>query len=436
VFYSPTITTGVSFVLKDIKQTHFMYFTTKPKITPISGYQMSCRTRNMKELIYYSSEIRPTKMKHETIEEIESDYKKMIKYNNRLMGISSSRDENDDVKIVNNIFFKLFTYNQYQDEIFGTGFITHYENILTRDGFVLSEKGQTKKLNNDEKAEFKNLYEEFQDEKFDEFADLYFNIREESDIEELKKYKVLNDRVLLLNLPSKEDIIKYRVFLVDEYALRNYYSLLNLLKTLDYIKDKQLKKRKDSFEVKTLSSSFNKVLLLYKFEQHYKIERFNFNFENIDPSNEISDKFKELYESISPKRTTKKYNSKSELLKVYVNIIKNICGDIPIITSKRIKKDGKNSYEYKIDKVVLKDIILLAKFKNPTLKKYNQELIERLTEIKPELKKKNDFLDDNCDEDNAYNNYEFNKNTYKQGIYDSVVKNDNLINIDNEYLDL
>ena len=81
-----------------------MYFTSKPSITPVSGYQMSCRTRNMKELVYCSNEIRPHKIKHETINKIESNYKKMVKYNNRLLGMSSSRNEDDEIKIIDNAF--------------------------------------------------------------------------------------------------------------------------------------------------------------------------------------------------------------------------------------------------------------------------------------------------------------------------------------------
>ena len=85
-----------------------------------------------------------------------------------------------------------------------------------------------------------------------------------------------------------------------------------MIKTSDYIKNKQIQKRKETFEIKALSTSFNKVLLLVKFEQHYKIDRFNFNFENIDPTIEISDKFKELYSSLFLKRTIKSYKTKSD----------------------------------------------------------------------------------------------------------------------------
>jgi len=430
VFYSPTITTGVSFVLEEIKQTHFMYFTVKPLITPISGYQMSCRTRNMKELIYYTNEIKPQKMKHETLKEVETNYKKMVKFNNRLLGMSSSRNEDDEVKIIDNTFFKLFCYNEYQAEIFGTGFINHYENILIRDGFVLSEKGNNKKLEAETKKEFNELYKELQTENFDDFVELYYNIEEELHLEKLKEYKILSDRTELLNIPSKEEANKYKIFLIDDYALKNYYNLLNLLKTSDYIKNKQIQKRKETFEIKALSTSFNKVLLLVKFEQHYKIDRFNFNFDNIDPTIEISDKFKELYSSLFPKRTIKSYKTKSDLLKIYVNIIKNICGDIPLIDSEKTTKNKKSIYKYKISEEILKDIIILAKYKNPTLKNYNLKLVEQLTEIKPDPKKTLTLGDD----DDDLVNYMYNKNNNKQGITENI-KNIYQI-IDNQYLDL
>jgi len=428
VFYSPTITTGVSFVLEDTKQTHFMYFTKQPLITPISGYQMSCRTRNMKELIYYSNEIKHQAMRHETLKDIENKYKKLVRYNNRLMGMSSSRTDDDEVKIIDNTFFKLFCYNEFQDEIFGTGFIQHYENILKRDGFVLSELGNKKTLEVVKRAEYKELYKELETEKFDKFVDLNYNIESEEDLENLKQYKILNDRTALLNIPTKEEAIKYKIFLVDDYALKNYYNFLNLLKTNEYIKQKQANKRKQNFDVKVMTSSFNKVLLLIKFEQHYKINRFDFNFDNVDTSVEISQKFQSLYSEIFPKRTAKTYKTKLDLLKIYINIIKNICGDIPLIESERIQKDKKRDYKYCLNIEMLKDILTLTKYKNPSLTNFNLELIETLTNIKPDKIK---VLNLGKDEEDDLDNYMYNKNIYKQNKKETVIFEEY-----NEYLDL
>ena len=58
VFYSPSITTGVSFINASKSQTQFIYISGQ-SVNPIGIYQMASRTRNMKELIYYCEDIKP-----------------------------------------------------------------------------------------------------------------------------------------------------------------------------------------------------------------------------------------------------------------------------------------------------------------------------------------------------------------------------------------
>ena len=422
VFYSPTITTGVSFILEDIKQTHFIYLTNRPLITPISLYQMSCRTRNMKELIYYTNDIKPKDMKHETLKEVENKYKKMIKYNNRLLNMSKSINENDDVKIVENTFFKLFCYNEYQTSIFNTGFVEHYENILIRDGFELEEVGDKAKLDKEIQKEFKELYEVVKDEQFESFINLNFNIQDERDFEEVKKqYPILYNRTDILNIQTKEEAEKYKIFLMDEYSLKNYFNLLNLFKTDKYITVKNKVKSKETFKIKSISTVFNKLLLIKQFETHYKIDRFHLNFDDIDITNEISNHFQELYKNVFSRQTDKQFKTKEQIFKIYYNMLKNIYGDIPVIIRKNVKQNNKQSYKYLLNTDCLKDIITLAKNINPTLINYNIELIEKLTGIKPDPKPKGMYISDK-DEDDVLVNYNFNIHTFKQNHKESITK--------------
>ncbi len=435
VFYSPTITTGISFVLEETPQTQFMYFTKTPKITPISAYQMSCRTRNIKQLIYYANDIKPREMIHKTLNELEIQYKKMIKINNRLLNMSSSKTENDESSIVNNTFFKLFCYNEYQDEIFRTGYIEHYENLLKKVGFEIEEKGTKKRLEHMEAELMKTLYDENQDIHFDNFIDLWSNLEPGDDISEYKKYKFLSDRVNLLNITSKEEIEKFKLLITDDYALKSYYNLLNLFKTDEYIKIKYNQKKSNMYDARTVKTSYNKILLLQKFEEHYKIKRFDFDLKNIDVSKEISNKFKVLYGMLFPKRTIKDYTTKQSLLNIYVNIIRNIIGDIKLIKMKKAKILKKCVYKYEIDCELLKDLINLCKCKNPILKNFDIELIEKLTDIKPESKQII-FLGD---EDIDYNNYAYNRFTNKQGIKKNIShileneENEEIENLCNDY---
>jgi hypothetical protein len=114
----------------------------------------------------------------------------------------------------------------------------------------------------------------------------------------------------LLNIPSKEEAEKYKVFLTDEYALRNYFNLLTLFRTDQYIKLKNQEKLNETFKIKILSNVYNKLSLLKTFEKHYKINRFDFVFENVDVSNKISEKFQTLYKNIFPRLTVKSFSSK------------------------------------------------------------------------------------------------------------------------------
>ncbi len=62
----------------------------------------------------------------------------------------------------------------------------------------------------------------------------------EEDIKLLcEKYKILLDRLNLLNIGDKENTIKYQKFIRDDYALKDYFNLFNLFKTKDYVKLKQ-----------------------------------------------------------------------------------------------------------------------------------------------------------------------------------------------------
>ena len=406
VFYSPTIKTGISFILKDIKQDHFMYYTKNPLCSPEDAYQMSCRTRNLNDLKYFMSEIKPIKMKHKSLEELETKYKNMIEINNRLLGLSVGRTENDEVHIVNNTFFKLFCYEHYKEEIFKTGWDIHYENRLRKDGFILSTVGKQKKINTSTNIIYKALLKENNETYFNDFKDKLYNIQNESDFDYItKQYKLLYARHNLLNIIDELSTEKYKIFLTDEYSLNNYFNLLNLFKTKQYIDNKIKMKKETSIDCLTITNTYNKIKLLEMFESHYKIERLDLSFTTLDNTNKISKDFQDLYKLLFPRQTSKSFSNKYDLKKLYVNIIKSICGDIPIITSKK-ERDGKNLiWDYSLNKDCIKDIILLAKMRNPILKHFSLILIKKLCDIEADKISSNKYITNINDESNDYENH-------------------------------
>ena len=77
--------------------------------------------------------------------------------------------------------------------------------------------------------------------------------------------------------------------------------------------------------------------------------------------------------------------TKENIIKLYINMIKNVCGDIPIIKSYQKGIGKKKIRVYEINTELLVDLLTLTKLKNPYLKNYNKELIKKFTNIEAEI---------------------------------------------------
>jgi hypothetical protein len=289
-------------------------------LNPVGMYQMSSRTRNVECLNYYCDVIKPKEMEFNTVKEIEDKYKKMIKMNEKILSLSKSVNEDDEIKIVENTYFKLFCYKEYINSIYMTGFLQHYENILENAGFNVLEKGENSKLDKETNREFKESYEMLTEEDFQNFLTLrYTELNDENEATEItnkldEKFKHFHNRFQLLNFPSREKAEEYKIFLKDEYALKNYYEFMNLVRTDEYIIKKNNEKIKNTFKIKSLSKSFNKISLISEFEKHYKISRFDLDFSKIDDKIVINENFQKLCKNIF--RTKKDdFNTKEGLKK-------------------------------------------------------------------------------------------------------------------------
>jgi hypothetical protein len=327
---------------------------TGKSLNPVGMYQMSSRTRNVECLNYYCDVIKPKEMEFDTVEKIEEKYKKMIKMNEKILSLSKSVSEDDEITIVENTYFKLFCYKEYINSIYMTDFLQHYENILKNAGFNVLDKGENSKLDKETNKEFKEMYEMITEEDFQNFLTLkYTEIDKEEDIDNMykqlsEKYKHFSNRFQLLNFPSREEAEKYKIFLMDEYSLKNYYEFMNLVRTDEYIIKKNNEKIKNTFKIKSLSKSFNKISLISEFEKHYKISRFDLDFSKVDDKIIINENFQKLCKNIF--RTEKDdFKTKEGLKKFYILMIKNMCGDLPIILSKQ--KGKKKIREYTINTI-------------------------------------------------------------------------------------
>ena len=418
VFYSPSITTGVSFVYEDRPQTHFIYCTGQ-SVNPIGIYQMASRTRNMKELIYYSEEIKNQEMNYESLENLEIKFKSMIETNDRLLRISQNINKNDDSEIVENTYFKLFCYNEFLSNIFKTGFTQHFQNILNLNGFGLKELGENKTLEYSIKRKQKVLMDKIKADEISKFIKMVSNdeIDEEEDktkdtfLEIIKQpinYELLLKRNEILGLQTNDDILKFQIFLQDDHSLSNFFNFQKLFRSEEYIDNKIEINNKNCQKVKNLTNTYTKINLLRRIEEVYKIDRLDLTFKNISIEKTMK---KDEIEFISSIFRSKKndLSTTENVIKLYINMIKHICGDIPIIISNQKGKKRIRVYSLNID--ILIELISLTKLKNPYFNNYNKELIEKMTNIKPEIKpvKTLSTPEEYVEAEEMYNTYLFGK---------------------------
>ena len=418
VFYSPSITTGVSFVYAEMPQTQYIYISGQ-SVNPIGIYQMASRTRNMKELIYYCEDITPQKMKYQQQEELEITYKKLIETNEKILRLSQSINKYDETEIVENTYFKLFCYNDFLADIFKTGFLQHFQNILVNNGFGMSEVGETKNLNYSTKRKQKVLMDVIRDKEIRQFIEHVHEKEKQTEDEDTKgtileivrpefNYELFLKRHEILGLQTEEDILKYQVLLQEEHSLTNLFNFQKLFRTDEYINEKISKNIQNCQKVKNLSNTYTKINLLRLFEKVYNIDRLDFNFTNISLVNNLT--YDEIKLITNVYRSTKTDLSTIEnIIKLYINMITNICGDLPIVISSR--KGKKNIRVYTINTELLFDLITLTKLKNPYLKNYNKELIKKFTEIEPDIEppEKCETPEEFIEVEETYNTYLFGK---------------------------
>ena len=272
----------------------------------------------------------------ESLKDVKALYKQNIKTNKVLTNMTRCLDENDDMKVIENSFFKIFCYNEFVKDTYQTNKVKHFELILKMHGFNISEEGEAKGLDKGIKDEMKTLVEEYNDELFDEYLKAVDKT--------LIKFDIINKHVELLGLDKHDNttIEKYKEIITNKHSTQDHLNIIRLLKSDEFIDSKLKLVIDNGFDVKTIKSTYNKIKLLRTIETTYDIKPLEVNYEkkgDISMTDNVFALFKTLFKSTKSKPTN--YN---DLKKLYIGIIKSItCNDI--INSKQTTKktDGTNN---------------------------------------------------------------------------------------------
>ena len=382
LFFSPAITTAVDFNI-DEAQDVFIYIKGHT-ILPSGSFQQTTRTRNINELYYYCSKD-AQEPKYDNLEDVKDKYNKMIIQNDILTEMSLYVDEDDNIKMSNNSFFNLFCYNEFVKDIYNTNKLAHYEEILKENKFILDSRGERTKINQDIKAEMSNLKIDIDDKTFQEFL--------LNRLEDKEEYKILKDRIDLLNLPLYNDEVleKFKQYILSGYELTNHLNFIRFFKDDLYIKSKIYTMNEKNYKVKQFYDVYNKISIFRTLETKYNLSLYDINFKGdteLNMSEEEWTHIKKLYRYTKAKPTTQ-----TELKPIYIQMIKSIT-DNKIIDSKQTRNNKISNFDYTFNYNYINEHLILNNYTNSDKMGYD-ERFNKLLNITA-YKSKNDsniFID-------------------------------------------
>ena len=366
VFYSPSITTGINFSI-DEKQNAFIYIKGK-SIRPELSFQQGTRTRNLNKLFYYSSANEKESI-YNSLEEVKTLYKNQIETNNKVLNICANVNKDDEMEIIDNVFFNLFCDGLYNQDIQQTNKLLHFEEILKEQGFKISIIGDKQKLNTNINKKMNTQLKQEINENFDDFIDEMKTTGEITNTNNKKLFERYN--ILKLDV---ETINEYKFLLIDEFKFNSLFTFIKMFKTSQTLNELLTDKNNSNMNVKLLSDTLNKIILLRTIETNNKISPYDINFTTSKPEINITDKEFKLISKIF-RITKSKPDNLNELKKFYFGMLKNIFGNLDIVKSTHsTDKDNKSVNIYYFNDNVIKLLFKLIFKMN--IKHLDNKLIE------------------------------------------------------------
>jgi len=335
-------------------------------IDPALVFQQKTKTININKLYFYSEVFTHAPL-YNSLLECKEYYKQLSNTSKELNDICTILNEKDDIQIIENSFFNLFTYNEYMLDTYKTQKTQHYIDILKRNGFKITEIGTSSKISKDDNKLMKLVIDDIKDEIYNAFL--------ESGITENEQLK---NNLLILALDEsidKDIFIEYKDIITDKFETENHLNIIRLLKDEPYINNKLADQNKNTFNISSLNSSYNKIKLLIQLEKDMRLGRLDINFdkaEYFDMNDKRYQLIKKVFRISKATPTTKLL-----LFQLYITMIKNIGGTDIIISKQTGQKDNRTRI-YNLNTDTIMKHIKLNKLKNPRLNNYDEDIITLL----------------------------------------------------------
>jgi len=385
--YTPSVVAGVDATFKD-PQDVFIYIKGN-SIMPSGSFQQTCRTRNIKKLYYHACDT-VNEPRYKSVQDVEELHRKSIITSNALITMCTAIDEYDNEILIENTFFKLYCYNEYVRDIYQTNKNLHYRQILLNNGFNVSKQGEFKKIDKETDADMQEIVDEVKTERWEDFIEI---LQKDDDTTQdlidadhrdnvqdtlCKSFKS-RARALRLFPYDESRFEKYKQYIIDPHIFHDHNNIIDLIKDDNYINEQRLIETRDNMKVKAVHSKYAKINILRQIEKILNIDILalrSISTAMYDNKVNLSDEMFDLYK-LQFKSSKSKPKLYKDLVKLYIDGIKNLTRSIKLITSQRTTT-RKPVTVYDIDYDVLNFHIDLNHFRNPSRNHYIDDFKENI----------------------------------------------------------
>lgn len=347
VYYSPSIIYGVDYNNEE-KQNVYIYIT-GCSISPIALYQQINRTRNIDKIYFYiDPSIKHDIIKYKTIEKTEEYFKNAIDNFESIDLLKECCNIDDERKIIENSFFKLFCYNEYVKNIYNNNKESHFKMILHKKGFIIKNIGKCEKISNELKKEMKETIKNNNDNKFEKYVENY-NELEYEDFEQRRKY---------LNIEI-EKVNDYKEYIINKNAIEKHLNIINYFKSDEVINKKINELKENKFNEIIYNHNYVKIKVLRDILKKYNISQENINYGDKNKKINLDEKDEKIIKSTF--RIKSNINNLHEFNKMHINMIRNIA---PIILSNKKRKGKETYYYYEFNNELINEHKKIAELRN------------------------------------------------------------------------
>lgn len=349
VFYSPSITFGVDFNI-DTPQDVFCYIKGN-SILPSGSFQQTTRTRNINNLYFFcASKDKSVEPKFNSLDDTKDYYYDFIEKSNNLLNISSFIDENDNLKIIENTYFNLFTYNEYVADIYNTSKYLHYKDILIENNFIIDSSNKKVELLD------KETRDEISEITDSNMYDLINNYIDDTN-KDKPVYCKINEFKNLFNLyDNDDDLLDYSDFIGNQDKINDILNFNRFLKKDDYINDKIDKFNNNTYAVKKIGNIYFKIKFINQIFNKNNIAYFDIDsYDKLQISDQEYNLMIKLF-----RLSQKKENIKKIIIKCFKSILGNSIFKEHISRPKNNNK-REREYQYSLNDDLITKYISITK---------------------------------------------------------------------------